>query len=320
MNLGEKIRKNRLLHKLTQQELGEKVGFKKSTADVRINQYESNKITPKDTMRMAIAEALDIDSFALSDIDISSFEDLMHVFFELEDTLGMAIDKKDGRTWLSFDDNNPSIQTLITYLNLWYNKKKQLGLAQDDSYRLMKSRFITETQQYLHSKESEIENYYAEEVQAVRLAKGSIRNTTEIVNSLRVMIESGMSVQPTLSGNGFVFVINELLNPKNAASKNAFAEFLFAVEYLKSISKQLENEIFTDVQITGNTFTIAYYFPVEEVFSVIKLNVESIIKHFNSGTTDNDFAQDMLEYGLKKYNWDIVSGLETRGYIIDLPK
>jgi hypothetical protein len=91
----------------------------------------------------------------------------MHVFFELEDTLGMAIDKKDGRTWLSFDDNNPAIQTLITYLNLWYNKKKQLGLAQDDSYRLMKSRFITETQQYLHSKESEIENYYAEEVQNV---------------------------------------------------------------------------------------------------------------------------------------------------------
>lgn len=85
MKLGEKIKNFRKLRGLTQTELGLKIGFKESTADVRINQYETNKMAPKNKIRTAIADALQIDIAFLNDNNLS--ENILISLFELQQLL-----------------------------------------------------------------------------------------------------------------------------------------------------------------------------------------------------------------------------------------
>ena len=119
MTVGEKIKKYRQLKGLTRRELGMAVGFKKNTADVRIYQYESDKMVPKGDTMALIASVLDVEGAALSDINVSSFADVMHVLFEFEEKFGMEIEKRDGKTFLVFDDANEESLTLISFLNVW---------------------------------------------------------------------------------------------------------------------------------------------------------------------------------------------------------
>ena len=86
MNLGDKIKKYRVLRGLTQTKLGEMVGFSRTTANSRIRKYETNEMAPKADIRQKIALALNVDMSALSDIDIQTEEDIMQVLFYLEKT------------------------------------------------------------------------------------------------------------------------------------------------------------------------------------------------------------------------------------------
>ena len=79
MTLGEKIKKYRLMKNLTQKDLGIKVGFSAATADSRIRKYEKDIMAPKNDIRQKIADALDIDLSALSDINIESYDDIMQI-------------------------------------------------------------------------------------------------------------------------------------------------------------------------------------------------------------------------------------------------
>ena len=97
MTLGEKIRKYRILHNLSQKELGLKLGFSNTTADVRIRQYESGTKIPRDDIRQKMADVLDVDISALSDIDIKSDEDVMQVLFYLSEIFDMDIEKTDDK-------------------------------------------------------------------------------------------------------------------------------------------------------------------------------------------------------------------------------
>ena len=88
MTVGEKIKKYRQLKGMTQRELGVAAGFKESTAVVRINQYESDRMVPRGDNMALIASVLDVEGAALSDINVSSFADVMHVLFEFEEKFG----------------------------------------------------------------------------------------------------------------------------------------------------------------------------------------------------------------------------------------
>ena len=81
MTLGDKIRKYRIMNDLTQKDLGLMVGFSAATADSRIRKYERDLMAPKEDIRKKLAEALDVDLSALSDINIQSLEDVMQVLF-----------------------------------------------------------------------------------------------------------------------------------------------------------------------------------------------------------------------------------------------
>ena len=68
MTIGDKISFIRTLRGYTQADLGKKVDLQGD----RIRQYENDVRTPKADMLKAIADALDVDVAALSDINITS--------------------------------------------------------------------------------------------------------------------------------------------------------------------------------------------------------------------------------------------------------
>ena len=102
-----------LLRQLAQKELGEKVGFSSKTADSRIRKYKKNIMAPKTEIRNKLADALDADLSALSDINIQTYEDV-------------DIDRTEEKTTLSFDNHNKKIAPLITYLYTWHCNKNLL--------------------------------------------------------------------------------------------------------------------------------------------------------------------------------------------------
>ena len=62
-----------------------------------MRKYESDAMAPKADIRAKIAKALNIDLEAISDVEISSFADIMYVLFELEEKYGLKIEKKEIR-------------------------------------------------------------------------------------------------------------------------------------------------------------------------------------------------------------------------------
>ena len=112
MNLGDKIKKYRVLRGLTQTKLGEMVGFSRTTANSRIRKYETNEMAPKADIRQKLADALNVDMSALSDIDVQSEEDIMQVLFLLEETQDMEIVRDGNKISLTFDcesNRNPKL-------------------------------------------------------------------------------------------------------------------------------------------------------------------------------------------------------------------
>ena len=106
--------------------MGEKVGFSSKTADSRIRKYEKNIIAPKTEIRNKLADTLDVDLSALSDINIQTYEDVKHTLFLFEEEFDMDIDRTEEKTTLSFDNHNKKIAPLITYLYTWYYNKNLL--------------------------------------------------------------------------------------------------------------------------------------------------------------------------------------------------
>lgn len=124
MKVGDKIKKYRLLNDLTQNELGQKIGFSSQTADSRIRKYESNSMSPKSKLRQKIADALNVDITALSDIDIKDEKDIMQILFFLEENYGMEVIKIRKTVYFTFRKNKMNryiIDNLLQYLNSWYN-------------------------------------------------------------------------------------------------------------------------------------------------------------------------------------------------------
>lgn len=121
MALGDRIRYFRKWRGLTQQELGEAVGFSKGSADVRIGQYESNAKKPREETLLALANALGVNVDALLAPDISSKDRIMQTLFQLEDELGFYIDKEQSYYCISLNSSHPRYAEMKELLAEWYD-------------------------------------------------------------------------------------------------------------------------------------------------------------------------------------------------------
>ena len=79
----------------------------------------------KTEIRNKLADALDVDLSALSDINIQTYEDAMHTLFWFEEEFDMDIDRTEEKTTLSFDNHNKKIalSLLIFILGIAINKE-----------------------------------------------------------------------------------------------------------------------------------------------------------------------------------------------------
>ena len=126
MAFGKRIKRIRQLKRLTQRELGEKIGFSGKAADIRIAQYESETRKPKDKIAEAMAGALEVPTFALNLPDIDSDYGIMHTLFALEDECGFKISNIDGRLCITLDKEHPSFLSFFGMLNAWQKQYQKL--------------------------------------------------------------------------------------------------------------------------------------------------------------------------------------------------
>lgn len=299
MKLGNKIRKYRILNDMSQKELGMKVGFSAATADSRMRKYESGAMAPKADIRSKIVEALDIDPEAISDIEISSFADIMYVLFELEEKYGLKIEKKEGKTSIVFDDSDKDLETLISFLTAWKDKKDAISSDSDEEkqhdYEVWKSHFVSDISDCYSKKEKEITDLYKKSVSSYK--ESYSKTTSDVVRLLRKMVESGFSlssrtkhISQGILANGFTFKVNELLNPPTDEAKKLFAQFLAEFMYWEKLGANT----YTDIQMPDGSFSITYYVEVSS-FSVIVNLINDFIRHYESREGQSEYSLSQFE-------------------------
>lgn len=124
MAIGKRIRQIRKMRGLTQREVGERAGFNKKSADIRITQYESGTRTPQGKIVDAIALALDVEPMCIDIPDIDSYYGLMHTLFYLEDVYGIRVEDCNGHPCIKFEHNIKN--SLTSNARRWLKEYKKL--------------------------------------------------------------------------------------------------------------------------------------------------------------------------------------------------
>lgn len=91
MTIGEKIKKIRIFRKMTQKELGLKIGYEEVYAAIKISQYEINYRIPKKTTIFQIAEALNVNPANFIQEPSKSMENIIELLFWLEEEIPESI-------------------------------------------------------------------------------------------------------------------------------------------------------------------------------------------------------------------------------------
>ena len=105
MAIGQRIKYFRNRIGMTQKQLGEQLGFKGKTSDVRMAQYESEARVPKIDLVKQMSQIFGVNTHALTVPDIDTHIGLMHTLFALEDIYGLKVKNVDGQPHLCLDSS-----------------------------------------------------------------------------------------------------------------------------------------------------------------------------------------------------------------------
>lgn len=305
MTVGEKIRKYRLLNNLTQKELGKMALGKIGDSALRIYKYESDLMAPKADYRQSIAEALGVDIEALSDINIRSDADIMYVLFLLEEHRGLRIQRDNGKIVLTFDepDNDNNNGHLLSFLNFWeFEASKEKDTDEEkESYELWKGKFISNAQAYFTHKKEEVEEYYRDLVKKHEKKTPYAKTTSDIAVLLRKIIDSGFSLSTRYEsrrGQGYSFVVAELLDSSRKESQELFANFLAEINHFNELGARC----FSEISIRDGILIITYYVPIPAlafIGSTINEYIKSLRypdKPWIIEMGDDDFKRSIEDY------------------------
>ena len=308
MSVGRKIRAIRDLRGMTQKDLGIKAGFSAATADVRIRQYESNKMVPKEDKLKEIADALDIDVSALKSHDIYSDLDLMQILFEIEEIYGLEIGKDANRYILSFDEDHPLFRFINNNLDSWYLAKSKLLSYSEESgyddkeYSLWKYRFPLDNMELENMNAAKVQEKYKPFVNN----SYSIKKVNEFILLFEKLIRNGFDIQiasaPERSGIGTyvccaIFKHSELLDATGEAA-NAYAEYLSMISYLEKSGIEMERET---TSFDGETL-LGIYFYNSVLSTALSHTVREIIKAYKDGVLDDTILQMQYKDSLRTFN------------------
>lgn len=314
MTLGEKIRKYRLLHDMTQKELGIKVGFSTVTADTRIRQYEKDAMAPKSDIRNKLVQALDVDPSALSDVDIHSIEDVVRTFFFMEEYLDFKIENIDLDNYTFLSKNKINFQKressmLNSYMYIWQQQKKNFLNAktnnEEDSlkeYELWKSRFAKSINDYWNSILNRINTYYASLVNEISHKKTKIVYSSEFIVQIRKLIQAGLEFKVDSEIRGvndgyfvFIFKVSDLLSPKSEEIEIQFAEFLSNLKTLKEYGMIIDTTVLTFA--TGNT--ISYHLLLNPLMQKC-CTIQELIQFEKNKASMDEFSIELFNINYDK--------------------
>lgn len=243
MTLGDKIRKYRSMRKMTQRDLGKALGFPAASAEVRISQYEKNKMAPKADKRKEIADILDIDISSLSDNNIDNIDDIIKILFELEDDYGIQVERIDGKTHIIFDNTGIDTNLFDSYLYLWSKQQARYNSSaksEEDTlkYDIWKARFLKNMSHYWNKQYYEGLRTKYDGLVKEHKPKYNYKTGDDLIYMLKDLIEAKISINfgilsyPGLYG---AFSLDILLSEalKKNASTLQFTELFYSINYLR---------------------------------------------------------------------------------------
>ena len=309
MTVGQKIRKYRLMRKMTLSELGEKVGFSKVTAKVRISQYESGKMIPKADILQKIADGLDVHISALADIDINTEEDIIRTLFEFEERFNIEVVREPGKTSIVFNDDMLPDGKLSTYLYAWASKRNRLPeyspwdeqiVQQYVSYNVWKANFPNDINRFLRENMLKVKTKYDEKADLLSQKKELVPTFYDFVEIVMRMIDNGIHPYCTLGDHGLIisFIFSEIMSDDKNVS-DSFTVFMAANNQLTRMGLPIS----TDMKFTEKGEFISYSYPMPEL-----MPLENLIKEYNRHLEQDkdDWVKDMYELsyaaGKKTYN------------------
>ena len=124
MKTGEIIKRMRELRGMTQQGLGELVGFPARNAATRIAQYAMNYRIPKKDMAEKLAEELSISPFALSYPNFESYYSLFQAFIALEDKFGAKPEAGNRQPVIAFGKTAQEQKSINDFILRWQEVKQ----------------------------------------------------------------------------------------------------------------------------------------------------------------------------------------------------
>lgn len=313
MSVGNKIRAIRTLRNMTQKDLGLASGFSATTADVRIRQYESNKMVPKEDKLNEIANALGVDPTALKDHDIYSDLDFMQTLFEMEETFGLNIDKKEDGYILSLDPSHPLYRFLNYNLDSWYQAKKNLSQnVTDDNansaknkYDLWKYRFPLDNEDAEKSSTQKIQEKYQELIKT-RNEKYSQNTVKDFIILFEKLIRSGFDIEistaPERSGIGVfvccvLFKNSQILEADGEAADN-YADYLCMINFYEQLGIEIERNNYS---YDGDILSCVY-FHNSTLSTALNHTVREMIKAIHNGIFTDELVQMQYKDSLQTFN------------------
>lgn len=314
MSVGNNIRTIRMLRGMTQKELGLKAGFSSSTADVRIRQYESGKMVPKEDKLNDIAKALDVDVSALEDHNIASDNDVMHIFFELEDNYGLKIGRRDdGKAILYFDEKHALGRFHDALLDHWCRVQSSLDANTEDSdyqekrkeYDLWKCRYPLDMYEEEDATQNAITEKYKDLLYNVK-AHFKIKRAKDFITVFEKLLKTGFDIEivlaPERSGLGqyvcaATFKSSQLLEASEDKAI-AFAEYLAMTSQLEDWGIEIERQCNTHY---GEIVYINYFYS-SMLSTALNHVVREMITKYQSGNFDDDLYQLQYKDSLQTFN------------------
>ena len=304
---------------MTLSELGEKVGFSKVTAKVRISQYESGKMIPKADILQKIANGLEVHISALADIDINTEEDIIRTLFEFEERLNIEVVRVPGKTSIVFNDDMLPGGMLSTYLYAWASKRNRLpeynladkqSIKQHIDYNVWKANFPNDINRFLNDNLLKVKDKYDEKASQLALEKELVPTFYDFAEIIMRMIDNGIHPDLSLGDRCLIisFMFSEMMSDDKHVS-DSFTVFMAANNQMMKMGLPIS----TDMKFSEKGEFIAYIYPMAELEPL-----ESIIKEYNRHLEQDkdDWLKDMYELqyaGWKEtYNMDLREAIQLR--------
>ena len=307
------------MRKMTLSELGEKVGFSKVTAKVRISQYESGKMIPKADILQKIANGLDVHISALADIDINTEEDIIRTLFEFEERFNIEVVREPGKTSIVFNDDMLPDGKLSTYLYAWASKRNRLPeyspedkqiVQQYVSYNVWKANFPNDINHFLHENLMKVKTKYDKEADQLDRGKDLVPTLYDFAEILMRMIDNGIHLYCRPGDHCLIisFMFSEMMSDVKPIS-DSFVVFMAANNQMMRMGLPIR----TDMKFTEKGEFISYIYPMAELE-----HLESLINEYTRHLEQDkdDWSKNMYEVqysaGKETYNMDLKEAIQFR--------